>query len=78
MKANTTIETFDLKLNKPTLKVGSVTYNWNTDICQIQLIFQEENSLFKHSRQLEYDTEGTSKTPADILDYVKTQYPQFS
>ena len=71
MKANTKITLEDgLELNKPTMTIENVIYNWLKNTVLIECIFKEENALYNHSRNFQFDTKGKELTSSDILSLI--------
>ncbi len=65
--------TDDLELNKPTFEVNKVSYNWANDMVNIEIIFKEENGLYKHSRTFSFLNEGGKElTQQDIETFIGT------
>lgn len=77
MKANKIVKVFDLTLNSPKAFINSVVYNWANDTAVIEVIFQEEGSIFKHSRSFSMNTNGEVITPLEIKEFIKTQLTDF-
>ena len=78
MKANKVIEIFGLKLNKPTARIKGVTYDWDTNIARINIIFREENSFHEHSRGIEMPTNGEEVTASQVEEFIQSELPDFS
>ena len=56
------------ELNNPTMVLGdSITYIQSSNEVEIECIFSEENSSFKHSRQYRFDTGGKQLTKPDVM-----------
>ena len=60
-----------LVLNNPTMILGDETaYSDRRDTVRIECIFNEENSVFKHSRMFYFDTGGLQITKPDIWKMI--------
>ena len=71
MKANIKITLEDgLELNKPTMTIENVIYNWLKNTVLIECIFKEENALYNPSRNFQFDTKGKELTSSDILSLI--------
>ena len=66
------------ELNNPTMVLGdSITYKQSVNKVEIECIFSEENSSFKHSRQYSFDTEGKQLTKPDVMILISL-HPELS
>ena len=66
------------ELNNPTMVLGdSITYIQSSNEVEIECIFNEENSSFKHSRQYRFDTGGKQLTKPDVMVLISL-YPELS
>jgi len=74
MKATgiTTIEE-GLILNSPIMEINNISYEQLTNNVNIEILFNEENSIHKHSRTFTFEnTDGKDLVYTDILELIKT------
>jgi hypothetical protein len=77
MKSNKITNIQDLTLNNPSAKIKRVEYDWDNDFAFVEVIFQEENSLHKHSRSFEMNTNGELVSPDQIKEFIKNELKDF-
>jgi hypothetical protein len=74
MKADKKLKIQDIELNNPSMTVKAVTFDWLTNDVNIEIIFNEENGVFNHSRTFTFSNTGAMDlTSQDIYDYISTE-----
>jgi hypothetical protein len=62
-----------LTLNNPQLSIKMAMYNWINNTLDVECIFIEENSSFKHSRTFEFELDHNKEyTTNDVMQLIKT------
>jgi len=62
-----------LTLNNPQLNIEMALYNWINNTLDVECVFIEENSVFKHSRLFEFDLQHDKEyTTKDVIELIKT------
>ncbi len=78
MKSNNSEQVVqDLILNKPTAEIKSVSYDWETNIAKVGVLFKEENARISHMRYWEQETNGQEVTATQIEDFISNELNDF-
>ena len=59
-----------LVLNNPTLEIEQITYRQKTNEVLVECLFNEENSIYKHSRTYTFNA-TPNMLKADVLELMK-------
>ena len=62
-----------LILNSPTMEINNISYEQLTNKVNIEVLFNEENAIHKHSRTFTFENPtGKDLVYTDILELIKT------
>ena len=60
-----------LILNNPTLEILNSSYNWVNNTVSIEILFNEENANYKHSRNYTFDLVADKEyNSLDIIEFI--------
>jgi len=62
-----------LVLNNPTLNILNVNYSWVRHSVDVIILFNEEGSVFSHSRTYTFNTDDSGElTTLDIIGFINS------
>lgn len=60
-----------LTLSSPDATIKSVTYNWENDTVSIEILFNEDGGIFKHSRNFTFNNSGGNNlNSSDVYTFI--------